>query len=106
MDTATSDSDATAAKSALKAALKILVVRECDKDIEPEQITDDEQLIGGPLALDSLDALQICMAVKDHYGVRIESGPDARRALASIDALAGTILDAVTPSGTAIAPHE
>ncbi|MFT3929830.1 MAG: acyl carrier protein [Spongiibacteraceae bacterium] len=79
---------------ALKVALKIMVVRECDKDIEPEEITDAEPLIGGPLALDSLDALQICMAVKDKYGVRIEAGPDARRALASIEALAQTIVDA------------
>lgn len=82
---------------ALKTALKIMIVRECDKDIEPEELTDDEQLIAGPLQLDSLDALQICMAVKDEYGVRIESGPDARRALTSINSLAQTIFDA-TPT--------
>lgn len=85
---------------ALKVALKIMVVRECDKDIEPEEITDAEQLIGGPLALDSLDALQICMAVKDQYGVRIEAGPEARRALASIEALAQTIAEAQIAAGT------
>jgi acyl carrier protein len=88
------------APDTLKAALKAMIVRECDKDIEPEAITDDEQLIAGPLALDSLDALQICMAVKDNYGVRIEAGPDARRALASIESLAQTILSAETPAAT------
>jgi acyl carrier protein len=71
-----------------KHALKTLVVKECDKDFAADHIQNDEQLIGGPLGLDSLDALQICMAIKDHYGVRIEGGPIARRALASIDALA------------------
>ena len=76
----------------LKRALKALVVKECDKDIAPETIADDEQLIGGPLQLDSLDALQICMAVQDRYGVRIEDGPKARRALRSIETLAATIV--------------
>ena len=41
----------------LKQTLKALIVKECDKEISPETITDDELLIGGPLDLDSLDAL-------------------------------------------------
>jgi acyl carrier protein len=76
----------------LKVALKALIVKECDKDFEPESIEDAERLIGGRLELDSLDALQISMAVKDRYGVRIEGGPDSRRALASVDSLAEFIL--------------
>lgn len=77
---------------ALKQALKAMIIEECDKDVTVSEITDDEVLIGGPLELDSLDALQICMAVKNTYGVRIEGGPDARRALQSIQSLAETIL--------------
>lgn len=76
----------------LKESLKIMIVDECDKDVEPETITDDEILIGGPLDLDSLDALQICMAVKNSYGVRIEGGPESRKALQSVQSLAETIL--------------
>lgn len=77
----------------LKQALKAMIVKECDKDVDPMTITNEEQLIGGgPLSLDSLDALQICMAVQERYGVRIEDGPKARRALRNIDALAETIL--------------
>jgi acyl carrier protein len=79
-------------RAALMQALKEMVIKECDKDVEPEIIGDEEQLIGGPLALDSLDALQICMAVKNQYGVRIEGGPAARRALQHIAALADTII--------------
>jgi acyl carrier protein len=78
----------------LKQTLKELIVKECDKDIAPETIDDDELLIGGPLDLDSLDALQICLAVKDEWDVRIEGGPEARIALASVTALAQTIIDA------------
>lgn len=78
----------------LKQTLKALIVKECDKDIAPETIGDDELLIGGPLELDSLDALQICLAVKDRWDVRIEGGPESRKALASVTALAQTIIDA------------
>ncbi len=78
----------------LKQSLKAMIVKECDKDVEPESIRDEELLIGGALALDSLDALQICLAVKDQYGVRIEGSVAAQRALGSVNALAATIMDA------------
>jgi acyl carrier protein len=78
----------------LKQSLKVMIVKECDKDVEPESIRDEELLIGGALALDSLDALQICLAVKDQYGVRIEGSVAAQRALGSVTALAETILAA------------
>lgn len=78
----------------LKQELKAMIVKECGKDIDPAAIKDDEQLIGGPLELDSLDALQICLAVVERYGVRIEGGKDARKALASVNSLAETILAA------------
>lgn len=76
----------------LKADLKRLVTVECDKDVDVAAIGDDDLLVGGALQLDSLDALQICMEVKNRYGVRIEGGVEARRALQSINALADTIL--------------
>ena len=78
----------------LKPALKALIVKECDKDIDPADIDDDAQLIGGALQLDSLDALQISLAVKDRYDVRIEGGNEGRKALASVSALAQFIIDA------------
>ena len=77
----------------LRKALKVMIVEECDKDIDPGTITNDEQLIGGgSLGLDSLDALQISLAVQQRYGVRIEDGPKARKVLRNIDTLAAAIL--------------
>jgi acyl carrier protein len=78
----------------LKRDLKQLVLSACQKDVDVTAIDDGEILIGGPLALDSLDALQICMEVKERYGVRLEGGPDTRRALRSINALADAIIGA------------
>jgi len=80
----------------LKSALKALIVKECDKDIDPASIGDDVQLIGGALELDSLDALQISLAVKDRYDVRIEGGNEGRTALATVNSLAQFIINART----------
>lgn len=78
--------------SELKFALKALIIEECDKpELSPEDITDDQRLLGGSLDLDSLDVLQICMAIKARYGVRIEGSRDARKAMASINTLAQTV---------------
>ena len=80
--------------SELKHALKELIIEECDKpELSPEDITDDQRLLGGKLDLDSLDVLQICMAIKAQYGVRIEGSTDARKAMKSINTLAHTIVD-------------
>ena len=80
-------------RDTLTQELKQLIVTECDKDIAPDSIDDDAILIGDALDLDSLDALQISMAVKNRYGVSIEGGPAARRALQSVNTLADTILN-------------
>jgi acyl carrier protein len=78
----------------LKRELKVLLVTECQKDLRPEDIPDDAILIGGQggLDFDSLDALQIAMAVQKRYGKRISAGNQTRKALTSINTLADFIL--------------
>jgi acyl carrier protein len=83
-------------KEYLKKELKQLILVECDKADEfvVEDIVDEDQLFGDSanLDLDSLDALQISMAVQREYNVRIEGVKDGRIAFASINALADYIL--------------
>lgn len=82
-------------RDALKLELKELIVVECQKNhVQPEQIGDDDILIGssGNLGLDSLDALQIALAVKKKYGKRIDGGKATRMALKSVNSLADFIL--------------
>ena len=78
----------------LKLELKELIIHECQKELTPDQIPDDAPLFGGAPGpdLDSLDALQIAMAVQRRYGKRIEGNTETRSALASINALADFIL--------------
>jgi len=60
---------------ALEQALKSLIVRETEKqdDVDMAAFADDSPLFGpeSPVGLDSLDALQITVALQAHYGVRL-----------------------------------
>ncbi len=79
----------------LKQTLKQLLIRECDKqdDIDWQSIDDAEPLFGqqSRIQMDSLDALQVSLALQQHYGVRIEGAKDGRRILNSIDSIAAFI---------------
>ncbi len=74
----------------LRLALKTLIVEACDKDCDPASITDDQILFGpeAPLQLDSLDALQVSMAIKKQYGLRLPDSKETRRILSSVANLA------------------
>ena len=80
----------------LKQALKLLILQECDKedDFSVDDIGDNDPLIGkgAALALDSLDTLQISMAVLSRYRTRIEGAKEGRIAFASVNALADYII--------------
>jgi acyl carrier protein len=73
-----------------KAGLKALIVKEADKPMEPAAIPDDAPLFGAnsPVQLDSIDALQISMAIQLKYGVRIADPKEARRVMININGLA------------------
>jgi len=74
----------------LKLALKTLIVQACDKDCDPAAIGDDETLFGtgARLALDSLDALQLSMALQKKFGVRLTDSKETRAILANVANLA------------------
>jgi acyl carrier protein len=65
-------------------------VVEADKPFDPERIDDDAPLFGpdSQLALDSLDALQISMALQLQFDVRLEDSKEVRRVMANINTLA------------------
>jgi acyl carrier protein len=75
---------------AFRAELKALILAAVDKDEPADGLRDDEPWFGpeSRLDLDSLDALQISMAIQKKYGVRMPDSKDTRRALVSLLALA------------------
>jgi acyl carrier protein len=75
---------------ALMAELKALVLDAAEKAAPTGGLMDEELLFGpgSRLSLDSLDALQISMAIQQRYGVRMHDSKETRRALSSIAVLA------------------
>jgi acyl carrier protein len=80
----------TVDRTVLIAELKALVLDAAEKESPDGGLLDDELMFGpgSRLALDSLDALQISMAIQQRYGVRMPDSKETRRALASIATLA------------------
>ncbi len=74
----------------LIAELKALVLHAVEKTAPDGGLSDDEPLFGpdARLDLDSLDALQVSMAIQQRYGVRMPDSKETRRALSSIAHLA------------------
>jgi acyl carrier protein len=74
----------------LTARLKQLIVVKLKlEDVRPEDIPDDEPLIGSPrLGLDSIDALELVLAIEKEFRVKIGSSEESRLALGSIRSLA------------------
>lgn len=70
--------------------LKVLVLDAAEKTAPEGGLADDEILFGehSRLGLDSLDALQISMAIQHRFGVRMTDSKETRRALSSIAFLA------------------
>lgn len=76
--------------------LKRLIVEATDKDIDPAEIGDDEPLFGrySTLELDSLDGLQISMALQSGYDVVITDPKQLRRLLVSVNTMADYLRNA------------
>jgi acyl carrier protein len=74
----------------LERHLKQLVVSALNlEDIAPEQIGSEEPLFGEGLGLDSIDGLELGMAIRKAYNVKIESvNEETRKIFRSIRSIA------------------
>lgn len=62
------------------------------ENVKPADIQPDSPLFGGDLALDSIDALEIALAVSKRYGFQLRSdNTDNRRIFSSLRALSAHI---------------
>jgi len=58
------------------------------EDLDPAEIQEDEPLFGEGLGLDSLDALELVVAIEKHFGVVIENEDQGKEAFVSLTAMA------------------
>ena len=77
----------------LKQELKELIITSLDlEDITVADIKDDEPLFVEGLGLDSIDALELGVAIKKQYQVKLDANSaDNKKHFASIDALAAFV---------------
>ena len=76
----------------LKQEIKRLMVENLMLQVSPEEIADDKPLFGpGSVGLDSVDALQLVVALDKAYGLKIGDSEAARRILQSVNAMAAAV---------------
>jgi acyl carrier protein len=62
-------------------AVKKLIIEALKlEDITPEEIASDEPLFGSGLGLDSIDALELGVAIRRQYGIKFETVNDEVKA--------------------------
>ena len=78
----------------IKLEIKKLIIDALElEDIKPEDIVDSEPLFVKGLGLDSIDALELGVALRKKFGVKFsaEKADENRKHFASVDALAAYI---------------
>ena len=85
----------TLAPEALETELKKLILQEADKTdaLDLPNFSDDLMLFGdaSPIGLDSLDALQISVALQQHFAVRLQGDRMVRKHMMCVRDLAAFV---------------
>ena len=70
------------------------MVDELMLDVGADEIIDDQPLFGPEgLGLDSVDALQLVVALEKHFGLKLSDAEAARGVLTSVDRIAQEIAE-------------
>jgi acyl carrier protein len=78
--------------SDLKTQLKEMIIKAANlEDVAPADIDEAQPLFVEGLGLDSIDALELSVALEANYGINISDTETARAAFASIEALAAFV---------------
>ncbi len=76
-------------QAALRGEIKTLMIEQLDlRGKTADDIDDEAALFGSGLGLDSLDALQLAMAIEERFGVTVPEGEEGRKIFASVSAIA------------------
>ena len=88
--------------AALRSKIKHLLVDALRLEgIVPSQIADDAPLFGEGLGLDSVDALELVVALEKEFRIRIQNHEVGKEAFASVGALAAFIEGRLAGVGSA-----
>lgn len=85
-------------KAVLERIRKMLIVS-LNLRVQPEQIDPDTSLFGTGLGIDSLDAVEIVVALEIEFGVKLPDPYVRRRGLRSVNSLVDLVLAKEASSG-------
>jgi acyl carrier protein len=79
-------------EDAVRTRMKEIIIQSLNLEgMTPSQIGDDEPLFGEGLGLDSVDALELVVALEKEYGITIESHEVGREVFASVSSLSAFV---------------
>jgi len=89
-------------KDALRERIKALMVENLMLQITAADIADDQPLFGASsLGLDSVDALQLVVALDKTFGLKIANPAEAKVVLQSVNTMAEAVHEKLAQSGVA-----
>ncbi len=79
--------------SSLHHEIKQMIIESLDlEDVDVDEIIDDEPLFVDGLGLDSIDALEIGLALQKRYGIKLKADSDeTRQHFSSVNALVALV---------------
>jgi len=79
-------------QDAIRSNVKRLIVESLNLEgMTPERIGDDDRLFGEGLGLDSVDALELVVALEKEYGISVASHEVGREVFTSVATLAAFV---------------
>jgi len=87
--------------TALKGRIKSMMVENLMLQVATTDIADDQPLFGpGSLGLDSVDALQLVVALDKNFGLKIPDPAAAREILQNVNTIVGAVQKKTRPQST------
>ena len=76
----------------VKEQLKPIILRSLRiTDMSPEDLRDDQPLLGGELEIDSVDILQLVLEIERHFGIKLVEANFDQKHFESLNTLASII---------------
>ncbi len=78
--------------TAIKQDIRKLMIENLMLPVNPDEIQDDQPLFGpGSMGLDSVDALQLVVALDKNYGLKISDPEAAKGILQNVNTIAAAV---------------
>jgi acyl carrier protein len=82
----------TSIMATVKEQLKPIILKSLRiTDMTPEDLRDDQPLVGGELEIDSVDILQLVLEIERHFGIKLVEANFDQKHFESLNTLASII---------------